>query len=120
MEENAPPPSNTPPPVQPPPMLAPPSSPQPRRRGRGWMVVAFVLFVLLAISMLYNVGNFASNLFRGRSVKYTRTVGPRLEEVIYEDNESGNKIALIEVEGVITGRVLDQGGYNLVDLIKAQ
>lgn len=84
------------------------------------MIVALVLFVLLALSMLYNVGNFATNLFRGRSVKYTRTVGPRLDEVIYEDNDAGNKIALIDVEGIITGRVMDQGGFGLVELIEAQ
>lgn len=84
------------------------------------MVLALILFIFLVISVLYNVGNFASNLFRGRGVKYSRTVGPRLEEVIYEDNDSGNKIALIEVDGIITGRVIDQGGYSLVDLIKAQ
>ena len=69
---------------------------------------------------MYNVGNFASNLLRGRSLKYTRTVGPRLDEVLYEDNDSANKIAIIEVDGIITGRVIDQGGYSLVDLIKAQ
>ena len=66
------------------------------------MVLAFVLFVLLGISMLYNVGNFAGNILRGKSVKYSRTVGPRLEEVVYEDNDAANKIAL--------------GGYVLVDL----
>jgi protease-4 len=85
------------------------------------MVIAFILFILLAISMLYNVGNFAGNLLHGRGgVKYGRTAGPRLEEVIYEDNDAANKIAIVEVDGIITGRVIDQGGYNLVDLIKAQ
>jgi protease-4 len=84
------------------------------------MVVALVLFVLLALSMLYNVGTFAGNLFHGRSAKYTRTVGPRLEEVIYEDNDSANKIALVEVEGLISDRVMDQGGFGLVELIRAQ
>lgn len=84
------------------------------------MVLAIILFILLGFSMLYNLGNFAGNLLHGRSAKYTRTVGPRLEEVVYEDNDSGNKIAIMEVDGVITGRIIDQGGYSLVDLIKAQ
>lgn len=84
------------------------------------MILALILFLLLVVSLMYNVGNFASNLLHGKSVRYSRTVGPRLEEVIYEDNDSGNKIALVEVDGIITGRVIDQGGYSLVDLIKAQ
>jgi protease-4 len=82
------------------------------------MVVALILFVLLAISILYNVGNMAGHVLRG--AKYTRTVGPRLEEVIYEDNDAANKIAVVEVDGIITSRVIDQGGYSLVDMIKAQ
>ena len=84
------------------------------------MVVALVLFVLLGLSVLFNIGNIAGSVFRGHNVRYTRTVGPRLDEVIYEDNDSANKIALVEVDGIITGRVIDQGGYGLVDLIKAQ
>ena len=84
------------------------------------MVLALVLLVLLAISVIYNVGNFAGNLLRGRSVKYTRTVGPRLEEVIYEDNDSANKIAVVEVNGIISSGMMDQSSFNLVDIIKAQ
>jgi len=85
------------------------------------MVVALVLFVLLGLSVLFNIGNMAGNIFRGHSaVRSTRTIGPRLEEVIYEDNDSGNKLAIVEVQGLITDRVIDQGGFGLVDLIKAQ
>jgi len=43
-----------------------------------------------------------------------------LDEVITEDNDAANKIAVIEVDGIITSRSMDQGGYNMVDLIKAQ
>jgi protease-4 len=126
MEENAPPPINTlppapsPPPQAAPPMITPPMPGRPTRSGRGWMVLALVLFLLLGLSVLYNIGNLAGNVFRGHSVKYTRSVGPRLDEVIYEDNDSGNKIAIVEVEGLISGRVIDQGGFGLVEVIKAQ
>jgi protease-4 len=37
-----------------------------------------------------------------------------------EDNDAVNKIAVIEVEGIITSRVIDQGGYSMVEIIKAQ
>ena len=84
------------------------------------MVLALVLLVLLAISVILNIGHFAGNLLHGRSAKYTRTVGPRLEEVIYEDNDAANKIAIVEVNGIISGGMIDQSGFNLVDIIKAQ
>lgn len=90
-----------------------------RKGGRGWMIVALVLFVLLAFSFLSNLGSFARN-FVSSGGKHIHSSGPRLEEVIVEDNESPNKIAVVDVEGIITSRVIDGGGYNLVDIIKAQ
>ncbi len=50
----------------------------------------------------------------------THAAGPRLEEVITEDNDASGKIAVVEIDGIITGRVIDQGGYSMVDVIKAQ
>ncbi len=37
-----------------------------------------------------------------------------------EDNNAANKVVVVPVEGIITSRALDQGGYSLVDLIRAQ
>jgi protease-4 len=131
MEENALPPSFTPPPaapppaapppppLTPPPVIVPPSSTPPRRRGRGWMIVALVLLVLLGISVLANLGHLLSGLVPMR-VAGANSVGPRLEEVTYEDNSASSKIAVIEVNGIIMSRAMDQGGYGMVDVIKAQ
>jgi protease-4 len=126
MEENAPPPSYTsppaappPPPLTPPPVIVPPASTPPRRRGRGWMIVALVLLVLLGISVLANMSHFLSGLVPMKAAR-SNSVGPRLEEVSTEDNGAASKIAVIGVEGIITDRALDQGGYNMVDVIKAQ
>src|SRR5262249_14660149 len=98
MDENAPPPISTPPspPPQmaPPPLIVPPPPAPPARRGRGWMVLALVLLVLLGISMLFNAGNFVEGMLHGKTSRYGRTAGPRLDEVVYEDNEAGNKIAI--------------------------
>jgi len=52
--------------------------------------------------------------------KHIRAAGPRLEEVITEDNDASDKIAVVEVEGIITSRTVDPGGHSMVDLIKAQ
>ena len=84
------------------------------------MVLAVVLFILLGISMLYNLGNFAGNVLRGHGSKYTRTAGPRLDEVVYEDNDAANKIVVIEVNGIISSGLGEQSSFNMVDLIKAQ
>ena len=83
------------------------------------MIFALVVLVLLGFSMLLNM----SHLLRGLApvrVAGTHAAGPRLEEVITEDNDASAKIAVIEVDGIITGRVMDQGGYSIVDVIKAQ
>jgi protease-4 len=86
------------------------------------MVLAIVLLVLLAVSFLYNLSNLARNALHGGRTSHfsARSGGPKLEEVVTEDNDASDKIAIIEVRGIITGQALDQGGYNIVDLIKAQ
>ena len=84
------------------------------------MVLAIVLLVFLGISMLFNAGSFFGGILHGRSGRYARTAGPRFEEVIYEDNDAANKIAIVEVSGIITSAVIDQGVFNLGELIKAQ
>jgi protease-4 len=126
MEENAPPLSATPPPaasspppLTPPPVIVPPSSTPPRRRGRGWMILALVLLVLLGISVLANLGHLLGS-FAPMKMARIHSAGPRLEEVVTEDNDAAAKIAVIEVDGIITSRAMDQGGYNMVDVIKAQ
>jgi protease IV len=83
------------------------------------MVFALVVLVLLGISVLFNLGHLM-RIFVPVSVSRTHTVGPRLEEITTEDNDAANKILVIEVDGIITGRSMDQGGYSIVDVIKAQ
>jgi protease IV len=83
------------------------------------MVFALVMLVLLVISVLLNVTHLLHGLMPMR-VTSSHSVGPRLEEVIMEDNDASAKIALVEVDGIITGRQLDQSGYGMVDVIKAQ
>lgn len=46
--------------------------------------------------------------------------GPQLQEVVVDDNGSRHKIALIEVNGIITSAAWDRSGINLVDYIKDQ
>src|SRR6266436_3720601 len=125
MEENTPPPA-TPPqpppsPVTPPPVIGPASSPRALRRGRGWMVFAIILLLLLGVSVLFNITSFIGNAFHGKSTRYyARVAGPRLDEMIKEDNGASDKIAVVEVNGIITDGMIDKSGFNMVDVIRAQ
>jgi protease IV len=83
------------------------------------MIFALIVLVLLVFSVLLNIGHVLSGLMPMR-VARSHTSGPRLEEVIKEDHDAASKIALVDVDGIITSRVMDQGGYNMVEVIKAQ
>ena len=108
-----------PPPLNPPPVIVPPAQSRPPRRGRGWMVLALVLLVLLGLSVLGNLGQFAGDIVSVKGI-HTRPAGPKLEEAVLEDNDAGNKIAVVDIDGIITSRGDDQNGYNMVDVVKAQ
>ena len=85
------------------------------------MVFSLILLALLVNSVLYNLGSAASSVLHSRGANHSgRAVGPRLDEALTEDNNSANKIAVLNIDGIITSRSMDQGGYNLVELIKAQ
>ena len=119
MDTNEVPPFSAPPPLNPPPVIFPPSPPPPRRRGRGWMIFALVLLVFLVVSLLGNFGQFISGIIPVASVR-TRVAGPKLDEVILEDNDAASKIAVIDVDGIISSSAGDQSGFNMVEVIKAQ
>src|SRR5947208_3411375 len=114
------PPPQPPPPLAPaPPFIAPAARPAPRR-GSGWMTFAIILLILLFISALFNFGHLVSGMGRHGRVKYSRSAGPKLDEVTAEDNGGADKIALIEVNGIISSHAMDSSGYGLAELIKAQ
>ncbi|MCX6894978.1 MAG: signal peptide peptidase SppA, partial [Verrucomicrobia bacterium] len=121
MENNLPPndsptpPPFTPPPLNTPPLIAPQRPAPPAKKGRGWMVVALILLVLLGVSALLNVSHLASSFAKAG---HERFGGPRLEEVTLEDNDAKEKIAVIRVEGVIASDT--ENGYDLVELIQEQ
>lgn len=82
------------------------------------MKAAIVLAVLLAASMLSNLRYLAHGLTS--RAKGGRQAHQRLEEVFYENNHSKNKIALLDVDGIISSEPWDRSGNNLVDLISDQ
>jgi len=116
------PPPGTPPPspATPPPVIVPPARSHPPRKGRGWMIFALILLVLLGISVLFNLGQFFESIITIGGLPSHHSVGPRLEEVVLEEHGGGHKLAVVPVVGIITGQMIDQAGYNMVDVIKAQ
>src|SRR6185369_6495280 len=106
-----------------PPVITPPPPARPRKSW-GWMIVSIILIVLLGFSWLIIIALGVSHSIGGglnRSLKNStaREVGPRLDEVVLEDNNSRNKIAVITVDGVISSSA-NQAGNNLVEVIQAQ
>jgi protease IV len=84
------------------------------------MVFALVLLCLLGLSILMNFGQFASHFMTAPGVHNVHLAGPRIEEVVVEDNEGSEKIAVIDVDGLITSQAMDQGGFSLVDVVRAE
>ncbi len=108
--------------VPPPPVITAPPPPKPRR-GRGWMIFAIILLVLLLISLFGNFAQLVSQALTfkgGLSNGISREVGPNLEECLIKDNDASSKIAVVTVDGIISGQTVDQSGNNLVDVIQAQ
>jgi len=115
------------PPVPPaPPAVAPrPVPPPPRRTGGGtwvWITLVLVLVLGLAavvIAPLWMVGRAFSG--EGLSVSSARmnTLRPRpLVEVVLEQAPGDDKIAVIDLDGVISAMPLDRRGYTLVDYVR--
>ena len=84
------------------------------------MIIAIILLLLLVVSAFFNFGHVFDRFVRLDGLQMHHVAGPRLEEALIEDNGGSSKIAVVPVEGVITGQIVDRGGFNMVDIIKAQ
>ena len=83
------------------------------------MVFGIIVLVLLVISVLGNFTQFFGGMMSMGGMQHERHAGPKLEEVLLEDHNASAKIAVVEVEGIISSQI-KQGGYDLVELIRAQ
>jgi protease IV len=115
------------PPMQPPripvapapiPVPGPPLGAAPSKGGNGWLwALGIVGVVALGFVGLILV---AASSMGGSSTVGTASTASGLHEVVLEDNKSDNKIAVIPIEGVITGSPIDPEGRTLVTLVKGQ
>ncbi len=108
----------TPPPLYPP--TPPPLSPRPKKkRSLGWILILILILGLggLALGLLLMVGLLGSLPLSPSMASSPRSL---LQEVVVEDNEARNKIALVNLSGLITDGVVDASGYSMVSLIEDQ
>lgn len=122
MDDQAP---NAPPPPPPaastmPPVILPPDPKRPPRRGTGWMVLSLILLVVLAFSVLLNLSSLSRMVLSASGGRGAFEAGPKIQEVLLKDTPSSQKIAVIELNGLITGQAIDPAGFGLVEVIKAQ
>ena len=136
MDENTPPPgpesqwpSNPPPPPPPlrpaaPPVIPAPigisAPPKPPKRGSGWKIFSFLLLGLIVVwlvggAILRNVVHAASRSHSGVELSHN------LEEVTIEHAAAtDNKIAVVEITGVIEGGEIGHSDMDFVTYIKEQ
>ncbi len=82
------------------------------------MIFALFLLVLLVVSALANVGWFFGSLFK-MDGGARRDAEPTLEEVVVQDNDSRDKIVVVDLDGIIT-EMSGRGGYDMVEILKGQ
>jgi protease-4 len=118
-------PTPSPPPLRPPPVIrTPPQAPSalsmpPRQRSSViWKILTVVFLGLFVLTLLLNfTGASRSVLPRSRT---TVDRSRNLEEVAISSTNSDNKIALIEVDGIIASGEIDHSGVDMVEFIKDQ
>jgi protease-4 len=93
----------------------PPPLPRSERRGRGWMIIALTLAVLLAVTWW---SSRWQGWFGGRAGA-SRSHGS-LFEVVLEDNDAASKILVIDVVGVIAKDLWGDGSEDLVAQVAEQ
>ena len=105
-------------PPPPPYYYSAPLPPSGRGKGGVWKFLAITMFVLCG---LYIAGRL---MFSGPSLQTHGSMGQRkahdMMEVVVKDNGSRQKIAVIDVDGVIMSGIADRSGRSLVQMIEEQ
>jgi protease IV len=114
------------PPVVPPPtyFAAPPPVSHPPRKsggGSGWKWVAILGVIFLCLGLLaFGLVAMVKSALNFEPVTARHTGSHQLSEVVLEDNNSTDKIAVLDVQGVITSALVDGLDRSMVDLIEHQ
>lgn len=82
------------------------------------MIFGLVLVGIVGVLVLGGFGMFMAEMLTVTG-KIPRGGQPRLEEIVLEDNGAPVKIAVVEIEGIISDTVV-RGGRTMVEVIEAQ
>lgn len=107
--------SSSPSPLPLPPVIAPPPPVKEKRGGRGWMTLAVIALVLLGVTWTHSIVHFFAGMAHSG-----RSSGGHLDEVVVEDNGAKDKIAVVDVTGIIAGHDMEGSGQSMVKSIKDQ
>lgn len=99
-----------------PPTAAPP---RPPAGGWGWKVLSLVLLLVLLSIAVASVGRWAIGLLQ-LSGGSTRGTSIRLDEVVMDDQGGRDKVAVIDIEGIIFGGLLGGGSSGPVEMVREQ
>lgn len=102
-----------------PPVIAAPVYARPPKQGNGWKILAILLILVLVGLIFTRVGMRVSRSLAG-SGKPVRERETRMEEILVENKSSENKIAVIDVDGIISSELAGRSGKNMVDAISDQ
>jgi len=75
------------------------------------MIFALILLACLGLSLLLNFAQFVSRFVTGTPVR-GRSSGPKLEEALLKDNNAPDRIAVLDLDGIITSRSADSGRFH--------
>ncbi len=110
---------NPPPLYSSPPIITPPPVSRPRRNGNFWKILALLLLVGLGLSIFYNFRR-VTHFFSTRQSKNIHHKKQSLEEILLEDNNAASKIAVLELNGIISSKAFDRSDENIVEAIEQQ
>ena len=99
-----------------PPVISPGPSPAPARKSRGWM-----WFSLFLVGCLLLGGFLIVMLAIGSAgMSMSTNDGSSYDEVILRNNHSDNKIAVIDLSGLIASFSVDASGHNMIESLRRQ
>jgi protease-4 len=108
-----PPPPLQPPPISsaPPPILVAPPPPPRKSGGSGWKIFAIILLLALFASVALNLAHMAGSMLNGTSIGAQS--GEKFHEVVVENEHAKDKIAILEVKGMISSEPWSHSGKTM-------
>jgi protease IV len=91
----------------------------PAKSCAGWKTFSVILLVLLIGSVALNFLGLLSSMFGGGSATGAQS-GKHFFEVVVDNPTAKDKIAVVEVKGMISSEPWSRGGKSLADIVEDQ